>query len=344
MTGPEGQLIPLNGPVAVPPKDEGKPGSVLDAVEGGPLAGAVPGIVQGLTAKQKKISPRYFYDSMGSSLFERITQLPDYYLARSENVLIERTVDAIVRQVAPQEVLELGTGSSKKIRQILDACSQTELPRYTAFDIDRGAVTTAVETIGQAYPGIDARGVVGDFEKHLSLLPESPGRRLVVFFGSTIGNLDPWPRRRFLANVRTLFGPRDRFLLGVDLKKEPHVLEAAYNDAEGLTAEFNRNILNVVNRLVDANFDPEAFRHQAIWNEDDGRIEMHLIAETRQEVFLGAGDVAITVEPGETIWTESSYKFTRGGTQVMLEEAKMRLDAWHTDTMFGLALAAPDGS
>jgi L-histidine N-alpha-methyltransferase len=130
----------------------------------------------------------------------------------------------------------------------------------------------------------------------------------------------------------------------VDLKKEPHVLEAAYNDAEGIISEFNRNILKIVNRMVDANFDPGAFRHQAIWNEDDARIEMHLIAETRQEIFLGAGDIAITVEPGETIWTESLYKFTRSGAQGMLEEAKMRLDAWHTDSMFGLALAAPDGS
>ena len=344
MTGPEGQPVPLNGPVAVPPKDEGEPGSVLDIVEGGPFAGAVPGIIQGLTAKRKKISPRYFYDAKGSALFERITQLPEFYLTRSENAIVERTVDAIVRQVVPQEVLELGAGSPTKIRQILNACPPSELPRYTAFDIDRRAVSGAVETIGRDYPGIDARGVVGDFEKHLTLLPQSPGRRLVVFFGSTIGNLDPWPRRRFLANIRTLMGPRDRFLLGVDLKKERHTLEAAYDDAEGVTAEFNRNILSVVNGLVDADFDPEAFQHQAIWNEADGRIEMHLRAETRQEVLLGAGDVTITVEPGETIWTESSYKFTRGESQRMLEEARMRLDAWHTDSLFGLALAAPDGS
>ena len=344
MTGLEGRPVPRNGSVAVVPKDEGEPGSILDIVEGGPFAGAVPGIIQGLTAKRKKISPRYFYDAKGSALFERITQLPEYYLTRSENAIVERTVDAIVRQIVPQEILELGVGSPTKIRQILDACPKNEQPRYTAFDIDRGAVSAAVETIGQDYPGIDARGVVGDFEKHLTLLPQSPGRRLVVFFGSTIGNLDPWPRRRFLANIRTLLGPRDRFLLGVDLKKEPNVLEAAYDDAQGVTAEFNRNILSVVNRLVDANFDPEAFEHQAVWNEADGRIEMHLKAATRQEILLRAGDVAITVEPGETIWTESSYKFTRGGAQRMLEEAKMRLDAWYTDSSFGLALAAPDGS
>ncbi len=340
----EGRPVPINGPVAVPPKDEGKPGSVLNAVEGGNLAGLVTSIVQGLTSNRKKISIRYCYDAKGLALFERITQLSGYYITRSENTIVERTVDAILKQVAPQEILELGTISPIRIRQILDVCSRTELPRYTLFDIDHGVVSATVETIGQDYPGIDARGLVGDFEKHLSLLPQSPGRRLVVFFGNMIGNLDPWPRRRFLANVRTMLGPRDRFLLGLDLKKETHVLEAAYNDIEGVTAEFNRNVLIVVNRLVDANFDLDSFHYEAKWNEDDGRIEMYLKAKTRQEVFLGAGDVTITIDPGETIRTGNFYTFTRGSAQRMLEEARMRVDAWYTDSLFGLALAAPDGS
>jgi L-histidine N-alpha-methyltransferase len=183
---------------------------------------------------------------------------------------------------------------------------------------------------------------VGDFERDLAHLPPSPGRRLVLFLGSTIGNLDPTSRRRFLARVRGLLhGSDDRFLLGVDLVKDPSVLEAAYDDAAGVTREFNRNILRVVNRGVDGDFRPEAFRHLAFYNEAASRIEMHLVADTAHEVRLRRLGLTVALAAGEDIWTESSYKFTRGGVEAMLGDAGLRLIEWHADPAgyFGLALA-----
>lgn len=310
--------------------------------DGGLFAHGAEDIRRGLTARPKKLSSRYFYDSRGSALFEHITRLPEYYLTRSETGLIRRIAGAVMERLRPQEIVELGPGSAAKVRTLLEAGGPNCLSRYTAFDIAESAVGAAVDDLARAYPSVAARGVVGDFEEHLGLLPAPSGRRLMVFFGSTIGNLDPGPRHRFLVRVRRLLGPEDRFLLGVDLVKDREVLERAYNDVAGVTAEFNRNILRVVNRAVDADFDPGAFRHVAFYDEGESRMEMHLAAESALTVRLGSLGATISMKAGETIWTESSYKFTRDSTTEMLKAAGLALDGWHTDGLFALAMAAPE--
>jgi L-histidine N-alpha-methyltransferase len=215
---------------------------------------------------------------------------------------------------------------------------------YVPLDVDRPTLEATAERLLDDYPGLGVHAVVGDFERDLAHLPPSPGRRLVMFLGSTIGNLDPAGRRRFLARVRRLLhGADDRFLLGIDLVKDTRVLEAAYDDAAGVTREFNRNILRVVNRGVDGDFRPEAFRHLAFYNAAASRIEMHLVADTAHEVRLRRLGLTIPFAAGEDIWTESSYKFTRDGVEAMLGEAGLRLVDWHGDPSeyFALALAGP---
>jgi L-histidine Nalpha-methyltransferase len=195
-----------------------------------------------------------------------------------------------------------------------------------------------------AYPFVQVQGLVGDFERHLGHVPAATGRRLVAFLGSTIGNLDAPARGDFLREIRRLLVPGDRFLLGVDLVKDRRILEPAYDDAAGVTREFNRNILRVVNRSLDGDFVPEAFRHLAFYNVDAERIEMHLVPDTEQTVRVRAIDLTVTVAAGERIWTESSYKFTRPGIEAMLEECGLGLEQWHTDAdnLFALVVATAE--
>lgn len=299
-------------------------------------------IHRGLTAHPKSLPPKYFYDARGSALFERITHLPEYYLTRAEQGLLVSLVDELLETVRPQEVVELGPGSTAKVRLLLDGRGSTShLLRYVPFDVNRQTVEEAMVALGEAYPSLALHGVVGDFERHIPSLPKPLGRRLVVFFGSTIGNLAPPARRTFLAQVRRQMAPNDYLLLGLDLVKDITVLEAAYNDASGVTAEFNRNILRVVNRAVGGDFQPEAFRHEAYYNREAGRIEMHLRPSSPQTAALRELGLTIRVTPEETIWTESSYKFTRESAEAMLKEAGLRLERWDTDAtaLFALALA-----
>ena len=299
----------------------------------------------GLTGIPKSLPPKYFYDSRGSELFEHITRLPEYYLTRVETGLLTSLVEELIGQVRPQEVVELGSGSPEKIRLFLDAPNAAELlRRYVPFDVNEGVVRESVETIARDYPFLQAHGVVGDFEKHLVHLPPPVGQRLMILLGSTIGNLDPEPRRDFLLQLRQQLSSGDRLLLGLDLVKDYTILEAAYNDTVGITAEFNRNILRVVNRSVQGDFVPEAFQHYAYYNQEASRIEMHLEPTSPQTVNLRDFGLTITVLPGETIWTESSYKFTRESTEAMLTEAGMCLQGWYTDSshMFALAIARPE--
>ena len=195
----------------------------------------------------------------------------------------------------------------------------------------------------EEYPFLHIHGVIGDFERHLGQIPESSGRRLVLFLGGTIGNLDPPACHDFLLQVRPLLEPHGWLLLGVDLVKEVAVLEAAYNDSAGVTAEFNRNVLRVVNHGLHADFRPEAFRHHAFYNGPESRIEMHLVPDSPQTVHLRDLELTIQIGPDETIWTESSYKFTQDSTIAMLEAAGLRMERWYTDRnrLFGLALATP---
>jgi L-histidine N-alpha-methyltransferase len=298
----------------------------------------------GLTANPKTLPPKYFYDAVGSSLFDDITRLPEYYLTRTEASLLETLAPKLMPEMEPQDIVELGPGSAVKTRRLLDA--RNGLPdrlRYVPIDVDESTVQASSAGLIADYPFLDVRALVGDFERHLEHVPSPVGRRLVLFLGSTIGNLDPPGRQRLLSQVRALLRDgEDRFLIGLDLVKDVKVLEAAYNDASGVTAEFNRNILNVINRGVEADFRPEAFRHVAFYNEIAARIEMHLVPDSTQEVHLRRLGLTIRVSSEESIWTENSYKFSRAAALAMLEDAGFRLETWHTDSesYFALAVAA----
>lgn len=299
---------------------------------------------RGLTSVPMSLPPKYFYDATGSKLFEEITELPEYYLTRTEAALLEELAPRLMHALAPQDIVELGAGSATKTRRLLDARNGLRQSiRYVPIDIDEVTMQATATRLLADYPFLQVRALVGDFERHLEHVPAPTGRRLVLFLGSTIGNLDPPARHRLLTDVRALLDHGDRFLIGLDLVKDVKVLEAAYDDASGVTREFNRNILHVVNREVDADFNPAAFRHVAFFNEAASRVEMHLVPDSAQDVHLRRLGLTVRVSPDESIWTESCYKFSRGSAQSMLEEAGLRLDAWHTDpdNYFALALAAP---
>jgi len=297
---------------------------------------------RGLGAREKWLPPKYFYDAAGSALFERITRLPEYYLTRAEQALLAAHAPAMLGELRPEEIVELGAGAPSKVRCLLAAQNGAgPVARYVPVDVD-GAMLAAAGHALLAEGGVgEVHAVVGDFERHLDRVPPAAGRRLVAFLGSTLGNLDAPARHTLLLDVRRLLGPDDRFLLGVDLVKSPRVLHAAYDDAAGVTAEFNRNILRVINRRLDADFDADAFGHYARWDAEEARVEMHLVAATDHSVRVRDLDMTVDFETGETIWTESSYKFTRASVGAMLDAAGLTLARWETDGAFGLALAAP---
>jgi L-histidine Nalpha-methyltransferase len=300
---------------------------------------------RGLTASPKTLPSKYFYDAIGSKLFEDITRVPEYYLTRTEGALLEALAPRLMLELAPVDIVELGAGSSSKTRRLLDARNGLREPiRYVTVDVDEATVEAGAARLLADYPFLDMHAVVGDFERHLAHVPPPVGRRLVLFLGSTIGNLDPPARQQLLAQVRSLLRtPEDRFLIGLDLVKDKALLEAAYDDASGVTQAFNRNILEVVNRGVDGDFQPEAFRHVAFYNEAESRIEMHLVPGVPQNVKLRRLGLDIRVSPDESIWTESCYKFSRASAQAMLEGAGLRLERWHVDPdeRFAIAVAAP---
>ncbi|HEX6210028.1 MAG TPA: L-histidine N(alpha)-methyltransferase [Methylomirabilota bacterium] len=299
-------------------------------------------VLRGLGERPRSLPPKYFYDAAGSRLFDEITRLPEYYLTRVEEGLLDTVAPRLMRALMPRDVVELGSGFSLKTRRLLQARGGGPL-RYTPVDVDETTVAVSAQRLLAEDPVLEVHAVIGDFERHLVHVPPPSGRRLVLFLGSTIGNLDAPARRALLAQVRGLLRRGDRLLLGVDLVKDPAVLEAAYNDAAGVTAEFNRNILRVVNDSLGADFRPEAFRHHAWYNAAESRIEMHLVPDQPQTVRVRSLDLTVRLEPPETIWTESSYKFTRASVDAMLRAAGLKLDAWHTDAdeRFALAVAAP---
>ena len=296
---------------------------------------------RGLTNRPWSLPPKYFYDAAGSRLFERITELPEYYLTRVEEGLLPRVARELARHLTPDEIVELGPGSCRKARRLLDALEPSREMRYLPVDIDRHALARVVASLTAEYPFLRVHAVVGDFERHLDRVPPAKGCRLVLLLGSTIGNFEPPGRRVLLAQLRDILGPEGRLLLGVDLVKSRELLEAAYNDSAGVTCEFNRNILRVVNRALDGNFRPEAYRHHAFYHAEASRIEMHLIATIPQRVELRRLGLTLDVIKGDDIWTENSYKFTHESTEAMLASAGLMIERWYTDEArrFGLALA-----
>jgi L-histidine N-alpha-methyltransferase len=296
----------------------------------------------GLTRELKELPPKYFYDSRGSELFDRITSLPEYYPSRAEREILNRRAPEIVSETEARELVELGSGTASKTRALLYAMAGAgSLRRYVPFDVDEAVVERCAQELVELYPGLAVHGVVGDFERDLGHIPAGE-RRLVAFLGGTIGNLYPAERAAFLGRLRRLMGPSDRLLIGTDLVKDRHVLEAAYNDSQGVTAEFNRNVLRVVNEGLDADFEPEAFEHVAFFDEANSWIEMRLRSNGAQTVRIEGASLEVTFDDGEELRTEISAKFTREAVEQELVEAGLRLDGFHTDerALFGLASAS----
>ncbi len=264
---------------------------------------------EGMSAPQKRIPPTWFYDDRGSELFDEITRLPEYYPTRTERELLVRHAPEMVEVAKADTLVELGSGTSEKTRILLDAFVETDrLERFVALDVSELTLRAAAASIARDYPGVAVHAVVGDFLADLPALP-TDGRRMVAFLGSTIGNLAPAPRAEFLHAVAQGLGDGDTLLLATDLAKDPGRLVAAYDDGAGVTAEFNRNVLRVLNRELDANFAVDEFDHVATWNADEEWIEMRLRAQRAQEVHFGSLDLDVSFAPGEELLTEISAKF-----------------------------------
>jgi L-histidine Nalpha-methyltransferase len=264
---------------------------------------------RGLTSNPKRLQPKYLYDDYGSDLFEQITELPEYYPMREEGALLESISPGLIASMAPSEIVELGSGSSTKTRALLDAGrSNGCLKRYVAFDVSESIIRLAAADLLQRYDGLDVYGIVGDFHRHLDKIPPHAGRRLVLFLGGTLGNLYRDERIELLGQIGELLAPDDRLLVGFDLVKDKAVIEAAYNDSRGVTAEFNKNMLRVLNRGLDGDFDPDAFEHYSYFNAEESRIEMHLRPRSKQVAHLKKIGLTVEIAPPETIWTESSHK------------------------------------
>jgi L-histidine N-alpha-methyltransferase len=296
---------------------------------------------RGLGSDKKELPSKYFYDARGSLLFEAICELPEYYLTRVELELLESAADAIVDRVRPCELVELGPGSPRKARILLDAMARAgTLGRYVPIDVSRSMIEEASRALLDAYRGLEVLAIVGDFQRHLGLVPRPRGRRLVAFLGSTLGNLDERDGLRLVARVGRLLGRGDRFLLGCDLLKDRSILEPAYDDSRGVTAEFNRNILRVVNRHLRGDLAPELFDHVARFDERGARIEMHLRARVPHASRLEAIDLDVSFERGETIRTEISRKWTRASVEDLLDRTGLALEEWITDerARFSLSL------
>jgi L-histidine Nalpha-methyltransferase len=295
----------------------------------------------GLTSSPKWLPPKWFYDARGSQLFEDITRLEDYYPTRAEREILHRRAPDIAAHTGAHTLVELGSGSSEKTRLLLDALAAGgTLRQFVPLDVSETALRDAVAAIARDYPGTRVHGVVGDFTEHLGRTPgEAP--RLVAFLGGTIGNLFPAERAAFFGEVREVLTPGEWLLLGTDLVKDPAVLVRAYDDRQGVTADFNRNVLSVLNRELGADFPIEDFDHRAIWDAAHEWIEMRLRASRPLTVTVDDLGLRVRLEEGEEIRTEISAKFRREGVEAELTAAGFELAYWWTDDQrrFALSLA-----
>ena len=301
---------------------------------------------RGLERRPRSIPPKYFYDAEGSRLFDAICELPEYYLTRAEHALLVQHADAIVARTEASALCEIGSGMARKTGPLVQAlCERSPNPLYVPFDIAPEALEASARELLASYPRLRARGIVGDFgcdlERFALGAPPSVGRRLFAFLGSTVGNLDEKEAPAMLRRIAKLMTGEDAFLLGADLVKDPRTLHAAYNDAAGLTAAFNRNVLRVLDRELGGNFDLDAFDHLALYDEGRERIEMHLVSKRPQAFELEAIGLRGKLAGGERILTEISRKFTPASLERTLHEGGMRLEELFVDAdrAFALALA-----
>ena len=294
---------------------------------------------QALVGQPKKLSPKWFYDARGSELFEQITRLPEYYPTRTERRILEGVAGQIPKLSSADTLIELGSGSSAKTRLLLDAFSDAgQLSRFVAFDVSEDALRQAVVAIADEYPKTSVRGLVGDFDHHLGAVPLD-GTRLVLFLGGTVGNYPPEERAIFFSSLANTLIPGDSLLLGTDLVKDVNRLEAAYNDSAGVTAEFNLNVLRVLNRELGADFDPDAFEHMAFFDARHEWIEMRLRSSADQVVRLPEIGLEVGFAQAEEMRTEVSAKFRREGITTELAAAGLEVAEWWTDPAGDFALS-----
>jgi L-histidine Nalpha-methyltransferase len=300
----------------------------------------------GLLAEPKELAPKYFYDEQGSQLFEQITELPEYYPTRAERaILVERADEIVAAAGSPRTLVELGSGSAAKTRHLLSAMRHAGCLRtYVPVDISAEITQETAESLVREYPGLAVHGLVCDFEHHLERIPDGEGgSRLVAFLGGTIGNLYPEARREFLGRLADLLEPGDSLLLGTDLIKDHARLEAAYDDAQGVTAEFNKNVLTVLNRELGADFDLDAFEHVARYDAAEARMDIRLRSLAHQAIRLGELDLTVEFAAGEEMRTEISAKFTRERLERVYAEAGLAMGGWFTDPAgdYALSLGRP---
>ncbi len=297
----------------------------------------------GLTKPFKELSPRYFYDDRGSELFERITELPEYYPTRCERQILElHSREICAAAGGPATLIELGSGSAAKTRVLLDAMRDVgSLESYAPVDISEQITRDTADAIASEY-GITVHGLVCDFERDLERIPLG-GPRVIALLGGTVGNFEPAQRASFLARVANLLGDEDHFLLGTDLVKDRETLEAAYNDAAGVTAEFNKNVLAVLNERLGCDFDLDAFEHVAFWDEENLWMDVRLRSLRRQVVNVSALEMQVAFDRGEEMRTEISTKFAREGLAGIYAESSLQMVGWWTDPegLFALSLARP---
>ena len=301
-------------------------------------------IERGFQQTPRSIPPKYFYDAYGSTLFERICDTAEYYPTRAETALLSEHAEAIIAASRPDHIIELGSGSCRKTRYLLAARAAAGLPlHFWPFDVCREMLETAGESLVAEFKNLRVSALVGDYLGGLAKLPRPQGRRLFVFLGGTIGNFTEIEAHQLLSDLRGHMRPGDYLLLGADRIKQRDVLEAAYNDAEGITARFNLNVLEVINRELDGDFRLDAFRHKAIYDERASRIEMYLIAEADQQVRIGALGRNYRFERGERLLTEISRKFSRDALECSLANAGFTIERHFEggEQLFSLVLAKP---
>ena len=315
-------------------------GVIESHLAGGALESLAADVRHGMGLPLKEIPPKYFYDARGSELFEQITMLPEYYPTRCERELLNRHAPEIAALTRAEELVELGSGTASKTRALLYAMAGLgRLRSYVPFDCSETVVRECIDLLEEAFPGASLHGVVGDFESHLETIP--PGReRLTAFLGGTIGNFYPLERSMLLER---LAGLGDWLLIGTDLVKDTALIEAAYNDDAGVTAEFNRNVLHTINRELDANFDPGAFDHVAFFDPENEWIEMRLRARAHQAVTIPGAGLEMDIAKGEDIRTEISAKFTPARIDRELAAAGFAIERFFTDGIYGLSLARRRG-
>lgn len=297
-------------------------------------------ILHGLTASQKFIPSKYFYDARGSQLFEEICVLPEYYPTRTEMSILKHGAPDIMSSFQNGDLVELGSGANWKIRMLLDAADESKLPtlRYVPVDVSETTLIAASEELLEIYPELEVLGIVADFTRHMDVIPHDRPK-LIVFFGSTIGNFNEEESITFLRRVSNSMKPGDRFLMGLDMLKPKKTLEEAYNDSQGITSEFNKNVLSVLNRELNANFNLSYFDHIAFFDEEKEQVEMHLRANRNVLVEISDLELIVELEKGETIHTEICRKFSRASAEQMVCEAGLIITQWFSDAKEWFSLA-----